>query len=251
MRKLFLGSLCVLLLAACSKEKEQLTSPPLSDYFPLQVGKYIEYRLDSTVLTPFGTGFVTRSYRAKDVVDAEITDNRGRKGYRIYRYLTDTAGVSPYRNAATYMAIPNGTDWVEYIDNNLRFMKLRWPIRPATQWQGNSFIADALGSSSNPVVQYYADWTYEYDSIGAPYTLLGKTYDSTVLVRQRDETIPEGPLTPTTTFQQRDFSEERYAKGIGLIYKNFLHYEWQGPAQTPGHYVDGSYGIRLRIISHN
>jgi hypothetical protein len=240
----------MLVFAACNKQKEELTSPALTDYFPLQVGKYIVYRLDSTVLTPFGTALVTRSYRVKDVVDAEITDAQGRKAYRIYRYLTDTGGVAPYRSIATFEATPNGTNWVEYVDNNLRFMKLRWPVRQSTKWQGNSFFIDAQGNSSDPKAQYYANWTYEYDSIGMPYTLLGKTYDSTVKVFQRDETIPEGPITPTS-YQQRNYSTERYAKGIGLIYKEFLHYVWQPRATTPEHFEDGSYGVKLRIIEHN
>jgi hypothetical protein len=249
-KTLIVSCLSILAFAACKKKTEELSSPPLSDYFPLQVGKYVIYRLDSTVLLPFGSGFTTRSYRAKDVVDAVFTDNQGRKSYRIYRSITDTNGIAPYRNIATYYATPNGTDWMEYVDNNLRFMKLRWPIRQATQWQGNSLFIDAYGSSSNIVAQYYANWTYQYDSVGMPYTLLGKTYDSTVKVNQRDETIPEGPLTPSTLYQQRNYSVERYAKGIGLIYKDFLHYIWQ-TNNGQLRFEDESYGLRLRIIDHN
>lgn len=250
MRKLVIGCICVLLLAACGKEKIELTSPPLSDYFPLQVGKYITYRLDSTVPAPFGATLITHSYRAKDVVDAEITDAQGRKAYRIFRSLSDTNGIAPYRAAATYLAIPNGTDWVEYVDNNLRFMKLRFPIRPGMEWKGNSFFIDPLSSSADPALQFYANWTYQYDSIGMPYTLFGKTYDSTVKVLQRNETIPDGPFNGTS-YQQRNYSIERYAKGIGLVYKEFLHYIFQPATSFPARFEDESFGIRLRIIDHN
>ena len=250
MRKLVIGCLCALLLTACSKEKTQLTSPALSDYFPLQVGKYITYRLDSTVLTAYGVALTTHSYRAKDTVAAEVTDAQGRKAYRIFRSLSDTNGSATYRAVATYLAIPNGTDWVEYLDDNLRFMKLRWPIRQSTEWKGNSLFIDSYGSTTNPVASYYADWTYRYDSIGAPYTLFGKTYDSTVKVLQRDERSPNVPFNGVD-YQIRDYSVERYAKGIGLIYKEFLHYVFQPTAILPAHFEDGSYGIRLRIIDHN
>ena len=240
-----LGALLV--LAACNKQNADISSPPLSDYFPLQVGKYIIYRIDSTALLPFGTGFIVRSYRVKDSVDAEIRDNTGRKAYRIYRFITDTAGVQPYRYQTTVMAVPNGTDWIEYVDNNMRFMKLRWPILPTINWNGNSFFA-----ASN---SFYDGWTYQYDSIGKPYSLFGKTYDSTVKVLQRDTTYPPGPITRYTVYQQYDYSVERYAKGIGLIYKEFFHYVYQGQdtsgQSAPPHYEDESYGLRLRIIDHN
>ena len=63
----------------CSEKTVEMTSPALSEYFPLTVGKYITYRLDSTVLTQFGRDTTVRSYRARDLVDAEIQDATGRK----------------------------------------------------------------------------------------------------------------------------------------------------------------------------
>src|SRR5689334_3182664 len=117
----------VISLAGCSEKKIELESPPLSDYFPLQVGKYITYRCDSTVLTQFGADTAKRYYRVRDKVDAEITDALGRKAYRILRTITDSAGKAPYQNNNTFMAVPDGVDWVENIENNLRFMKLRFP----------------------------------------------------------------------------------------------------------------------------
>ena len=251
MRKVWIGCLgALLVLAACKKQNEELNSPPLSDYFPLQVGKYIIYRLDSTALLPFGTGFTTRSYRVKDVVDAEITDNKGRKSYRIYRSITDTAGINPYRSLTTYLITPQGNDWIEYVDNNMRFMKLRWPILPTIQWKGNSFFS--IPNS------FYDDWTYRYDSIGKPYSILGKPYDNTVKVVHQDTLNGvRGPITFFTTYQEYTYSSERYAKGIGLIEKNFFHYLWTGNDSTAHgqqpvpHFDDNDYGIRLRIIDHN
>jgi hypothetical protein len=37
-----------------------------------------------------------------------------------------------------------------------------------------------------------------------------------------------------------------YAKGIGLIYKEFLHYEWQAPKYLE----DRTYGIKLNLIDY-
>ena len=67
-----------------------------------------------------------------------------------------------------------------------------------------------------------------------------------VTVAQQDEFSPDGPFDPTLDYQQRNYSIEVYAKGIGLVYKDLLHWTWQKPK-----YEDGSYGIRLTLIAHN
>ena len=75
-------------LAACGKENADPDFEEVSDYLVLEPGKTLIYQLDSIVKTPFNdTAFSTISYEAKDIVDAEITDNLGRSSWRVYRYL--------------------------------------------------------------------------------------------------------------------------------------------------------------------
>ena len=239
------------LLVACSGKKEEIVTPDLSEYFPLQPGKYITYRLDSTVTTQFGADTTVRSYRVRDLVDAQITDGLGRKSYRIFRHITDTAGKAAYAPNNTFMAVPVGADWVEYTENNLRFMKLRFPIMEGFEWPGNSFIdVTSIGSP----VRYLADWRYTYQDVGKPFTVMGKTYPETITILQRDEVTPEGPFNKSF-YKQWNYSIEVYAKGIGLIYKNFDHKVWQPPTPPPdakpGFWEDGSYRVVLRAIDNN
>jgi hypothetical protein len=78
------------------KETEEFKTEAIADYMPLAVGKYITYRLDSTVFTNFGRNEEIHKYRVKHVVDAQITDNLGRPSYRILRYLSDSLGHQPW-----------------------------------------------------------------------------------------------------------------------------------------------------------
>ncbi len=59
---------------------------------------------------------------------------------------------------------------------------------------------------------------------------------------QQDETIPDGPSNGTS-YQQRNYSVERYAKGIGLIYKDFLHYIFQPSYTFPARFEDESFTV--------
>src|SRR5215510_10432427 len=90
---------------SCEKETEEFKTEAIADYLPLTVGKYIIYRLDSTVFTNFG----------KHEVDAQITYNLGNTRYRILRYLRDSAGIQPWVNNGSYFITPL-TEQVEVIE---------------------------------------------------------------------------------------------------------------------------------------
>lgn len=237
--------LIIAVLFGCKKESETLNTALLNDYYPLQIGKSYLYRLDSTIPASFGSSLVIKSYLAKDSVESTFLDNAGRLSYRIFRFLRDTAGVQPWRPAATFVATPT-QQWIEYVDNNMRFLKLHAPLTNNYAWKGHSFIDT---KSINTTVGYLDEWEYEYQNVGETYNVFNTTYDSTISVLQQDETIPEGPFDPNN-YQQRNYGLEVYAKGIGLIYKEFLHWTWQ-TTPPPAKYEDGSYGVTLRLISHN
>jgi hypothetical protein len=242
---LLLLSAAIVVFDGCKKQTEDLSTPTLSDYFPLQVGKSYLYRLDSTVPASFGTALIVKSYQAKDSIESTFSDNAGRLSYRIFRSVRDTAGVGSWKFAATYVATPT-QQWIEYVDNNLRFIKLHAPIAEGYTWPAHSFIDT---KSLSTTVSYLDEWQYQYRNVNQPYSVLNTTYDSTVTVFQQDETTPPGPFDPNN-YQQRNFAKEVYAKGIGLIYKEFLHWTWQ-TTPPPAKYEDGSYGVKLQLISHN
>jgi hypothetical protein len=248
MKRIFLISMIAalaFLMNACKKSTETLQTASISAYSPLTVGKYITYQLDSLVFTNFGVNTETRTYQVKYLVDAQITDNLGRPSYRILRFLRKTA-ANAWAPDASFMATNTGNG-LEFVENNLRFTKLRLPIRDAYTWKGNTFI-DAY--SINSELKYLNDWDYTYDSVNMPSKVGNITFDSTIRVSQRDEVIgyPEIP----SSYSEVNYGMEKYAKGVGLIYRKFFHSEYQPP--TPGQggrFVDGSYGITLTIIDHN
>ncbi len=189
---LFVGISSALFLVGCEKKTETLNGAAVNDYYPFKVGRTYLYRMDSTVPARFGTALVIKSYQAKDSIEAMFNDNQGRASYRIFRYTRDTAGTQAWKFAATYVATPT-RESVEYVDNNMRFIKLRLPIRDGYTFKAHSFIDT---KSLNTLVPYLDEWEYEYQKLGQPYTVLNKTYPQTVPVAQHDETTPPGPFNP-------------------------------------------------------
>lgn len=237
--------LLITLLTACRKENQLFTTAPLSDYFPLQIGKYITYNLDSTVYINFGQKDTVIKYQVKDTIENQITDNLGRPAYRIVRYIRKEASKAWTPNN-TFMAVPTSTT-IEFIENNFRFQKLKLPIKDGYSWKGNTFI-DTY--SLNSQYKYLDDWNYTYDSVNLPSTVGSFQFPFTIKVNQRDEFLGQDPKLPGTQYAEKNYAVEKYAKGIGLVYKEFLHWEFQGAQPGRPAFYSG-YGIKLTAIAHN
>ena len=250
MRKKFLlaAIVSIVLFCACKKETEDFKSVPLSDYVPLQSGKYITYQLDSFRYLPQSLFSIITSYQVKYLVDSAITDNIGRPAFRIIRYIRNNSS-QPWQPENTFQAINTGRSF-EFVENNLRFVKLSLPLSNSFSWKGNSFIATS-SQSQDVDFRFYDNWDYVYDSINAPKTFGALSFDSTLKVDQRDEVIgnPDDP----NSFSEKNMSLEYYAKGIGLVYKKFLHSEYQPPTTVggSGFYSDATRGATYTIIDHN
>ncbi len=214
-------------ICGCTKSSEDISLTLINDYAPLKVGKYITYSLDSLVFVASSTQEAHRQYEVKYLVQDSITDNLGRKAFRIVRYIrTLPNGIFNPEN--TFVALNSGTGF-EFTENNIKFLKLTQPIKDDASWKGNAYVD--ISSSAN---QYLIDWDYTYTNVAkpSPIALSGfPAITNTITVNQRNHTfnlpiIP--PVQPNPTFiANKDSAVEIYAKDIGLVYKKFLHWEYQ------------------------
>ena len=250
MKTFYLAAILSILLFACKKEND--TNQPLvaSDYAPLKAGKFITYSLDSLVYINFGKVEAHRFYEVKYVFVDSATDNLGRKGFRTVRYIrTLPNGTFVSDNTSFSIQLNNG---FEFTENNLKYLKLANPISEGKMWKGNSAI-DVTSQSAD--LQYLFDWDYTYKDVAQPKKVGTFNLENTITINQRNDSlnlpiIPNVPVgNPNATqIASKDFSQEIYAKGIGLVYKQFLHFDYQ-TAFNNGGYI--GYGVKLTMIDHN
>lgn len=234
----------IFLLTSCKKKVDSFSSASLKDYYPLEVGKYITYDLDSTVYTNFGQTEKDIKYQVQDRVDAQITDNNGAIAYRILRFIRQDSTLE-WSSDNTFMVVP-AENSVDLVENNLRFQKLKLPINNGFSWKGNSYLPTDPYPLFDFASAFSEDWDYTYDSVNVPLTLGSLTFDNTIKVQQQDESLGEDPGDPNTKYAERTYAFEKYAKGVGLIYKEFLHWEYQGSSQS---YT--GYGVKFTMTDHN
>jgi hypothetical protein len=247
--------LACVVFAGCDKTTtEQFQSGPLSDYFPLQVGKYITYRLDSTIFTNFGTINTVHYYQEKQIVDAQVPDNLGRPSYRILRFLRDTAGSQLWAPAGSYFITPTDKT-IEVIDNNLRVVKLVLPITQDNTWKGNHYLPNEAYSSqysfSNDFLM--GDWDYTYSSVDGSLAVKGKTYNNVVTVDGIDEAFNASNFNVinSSSIGYINRVQDVYSKNLGLIYQEFIMWEYQPPNGTNQVGTKVGFGIKRQIIDHN
>lgn len=245
MKKYFPGFfVLVLLLTSCKKEIQYYETVSINDYFPLQTGKTLTYDLDSTVFTNFGQTLTVKHYQAQYRVDSATTDNLGRAAFNIQRYLRSDS-TQPWTFDNVFTAIPTSKS-LEYVEDNLRFIKLMLPVKEGFLWSGNSYLPfDPYRSYAFANPAFMQDWIYTYTDVEKPLTIGDSTFAKTITVFEVLDSLND-PKVPGTDYAEKTFSIEKYAKNVGLIYKDFIHWEYQSADNTYK-----GFGERLSLIQHN
>jgi hypothetical protein len=247
---LLAGSLVA--FAGCNKS-DHFVSDSIADYYPLQPGKYLTYRVDSSLYTNFGQVKEVRSSIIRELVDAPITDNLGRPSFRIRRLLRSNADTSTYTEHSTYFVTPLHNS-LELIEDNLRFIKLQLPIRDDYSWNGNHYLPDDMYPQFGFNSTAHSDlnsWEYHYENVNVPDMINGVTYANTITIAST--------ITDSTGFPPKDPNapafktvwEEKYAMGIGLVSRTVSLEEFQ-PRTTsyPNGYYSG-FAVKKTLIDHN
>jgi hypothetical protein len=210
----YFSSLFYLLFSACTEEVIQ--SENLNyNYFPLEVGNYIEYQLDSVVFDDFTMTDTQSSYLVRELVESTFLDASGKEVYRIERAYKvnalDSWGSAGYD---IWFASQNGNT-SERIEENQRYIKLSYPIQNNREWKGNihintnPLINDAFGTPIENPLHYLDDWNYVVEDLNESFSINGFSFDSTVTIIQNEYGIQ------TDTIGAR----EVYANNIGLVFK--------------------------------
>lgn len=256
--RLLVLALSSMVFFSCN-EKEDFVSDSLTDYMPLAPGKYITYRIDSLVFPNFGRNIEVHKYQVKHQVDALITDNLGRPAYRVYRFVRDSAGTQPWQPNGTYL-VTILADQAEVSDDNLRIIKLHLPVRNGFSWKGNRYlpydtIPGSPEGSYDPLYDFdnddeMADWDFYYDGDPVTFSYKGINYNNVVTVEQIDEAF-NVPITNPAFYASRSRAVDKYAKGIGLVYKELELWEHQPNTGGAGGPYKTGFGITMWMIDHN
>ncbi len=211
MKYLFFLSLAILILslASCGNEIEEPVDFELGlEYAPLEIGDYRIYSSDSIVYRQGGLIKDSLSGFIKEEIVDTFRDAQNILNYRIERsfkrLLNDQWAISDIWSASRSEN--------NYIRNeeNLKFVKLIFPIKQGISWDGNVFFDENVQvTESGDNLQPYKNWEYTYDVVDSTYTNGNIVANDVIQVLHVDDEI----------IIEKRVSSELYAKGIGLVQK--------------------------------
>lgn len=189
----------LLLTLACKKEKKAEAVDLGYTYFPTEIGQYVIYQVDSISYNDFfnPVKIDTTHFQLKELVQSHFTDNEGRESDRLERYVRKNDSL-PWVLRDVWYQTRTSTK-AEKVEENVRFVKLIFPVQVNQKWNGNAF---------NPIGNY----EYEYKTVDVKKTVNKISFDSTLTVNQ----ILDSNLI------EKKYQLEIYAKNVGMIYKRFV-----------------------------
>lgn len=178
----------------CKQDENPPRMDPGHGYFPTAPGLWIDYDVD-TVWRNDVTGVTDSArYVLREEITNDFTDGEGRKAQRLMRYRKD-------EETGTWM--PKDVWWqvrtsanAERSEENQRRVKLIFPPRTGQYWNTNAI------NTGRP-------YELTYLEVDVPWSVNGMSFDSTVLVKT---TYQNNAIVANTYY-------ERYAKGVGLVYR--------------------------------
>jgi hypothetical protein len=151
----------------------------------------------------------------KDIIDTSFTDQEGFTANYILRYERPIAD-SNYKLKYAYL-VTDKKNTIEVTDNNLRFVKLVFPITYKGTWEGNKYIT---ATNTNDPNNFYSGWLYKYLDYDKPLTLDSTSFEKTITIVQNNILEGDTSVNTPTVLTDYSFSRERYARNIGLVEKN-------------------------------
>lgn len=215
MKKYTFLLLCLTVLLTACKDKTEIEEVMTDfgyDYFPLEIGKYRIYQVDSIVYDIGSGGLIlknTNQVFVRERITDTLQDNLGQTTYRIERSTRSDENES-WEIKDIWLAL-NTAEQAEQIEENLRFIKLIFPIKQGEIWDPTRFIDNTtIIPVAGESVEVFKSWSSEVISLKESGQIGSLDFEDVLTVLHAD----------SENVIERRYVEERYARGVGLIFKS-------------------------------
>lgn len=203
--RIILGIFLITIISvSCVDEpQEQFNRNSDYNYFPLATGQYIDYEVTEIFIDKPSNIYDTTNYLIRKRIDIPFIESNGDTAWRVEilkSNLNQAIEVSDIWSAKLT------DEKAETIEENLRIVKIRFPLKLNKQWDGNLF---------NSETPHY----FTITGIHEPKTINNIQFDSVLTVTHDAD----------SSIIHKKLSYEQYAFGIGLVYKEITDLNSQEP----------------------
>jgi len=238
---LSLVAICFITLHSC-KKKDNTPTDPTRNYFPIVLGKYVTYNVDSIYYYQNTCSQYEVKSQMKYVITDTFTDRNNFTNQLtyimdVYRRPYDGGFWTPVR----VILVNPTTNSINYTQDNVKYVKLMFPIVQNFSWKGN---VNAPVNDSD--FAYLKNWNYLYQNVHMSYNTEYLNFDNTVTVMEDNESV-NYPAVDSGVAAYRTFAKEVYAYNVGMIYKEWTHWTYLANNKQC---VNG-YTVVMKAIDHN
>lgn len=171
-----------------------------SEFFPLEVGRFVEYDVNEEEVA-LGRPAVVRAFQWREKVAETYLDPAGDKVHRIARFRRTLEG-QPWIPDSTF-TVRLKIDYVVRNESGREYVKMVFPLAEKRTWNGN--VYNNLGEDE-----------YLLKEVNKSIKIGGTAFDRTVTVVQQND----------STLVNQDKRIETYAAGVGLIYRERINVQF-------------------------
>lgn len=231
---------------SCQKKYEDPLVNGGKEYYPLEVGKYILYDVDSIYWNDFLREEIPVRWQLRYECVDTFRDTENRLSYIINVYRRKAPSY-PFEIDNVVHVTPTERN-IEFYQKNIPYIPMAFPVSSSTKWDG-------LAKINTDKIKYDAfkstKWDYHYEDIDQPYFNDIKNFESTITVMQIDEQI-NNPDIDSTVYAEKIYGKEIYAQNVGLVYKEFVYWTFNPkmPGSTATGFRNGS-SVVMKAVDYN
>jgi len=203
--------LILVFFTACVKDEvETPVADNTKEYFPLQLGRYIDYAIDSIVIDDAqgGNSKDTATFQIREQVTNYEISLSGDTLYYIHRLRRESSEQN-WQLIDLWTSSCNATEAVR-TEENLKFRKLTFPLQDGKRWFATSYIPSSttilIGTEN---VQAYQDWESEVTAINVSDQVGNYSFGPGDVMHVYQTNTDDGST--------KRFVMEKYARNIGLV----------------------------------
>ncbi|MEN0047365.1 MAG: hypothetical protein AAF806_09935 [Bacteroidota bacterium] len=245
--KYFVFTLSILAFFSSCKE-ETLTPEEVQvgyEYYPLAVGKFLTYQVDSIVFDT--VGFEVFVDTSSTLVREEIVDSyEGEEGQEIFAIERSErkSKEEEWEIRDVYATYRTESQAVR-TEENLTFIKMLFPVSRGKNWEGVGFDKDKRVIVAGESIEMFKNWESVITKVGEPLLVGSFAFDDVTTIEVARD---------TNAIELRS-GFERYAKGIGLVYRELSILNTQNTAPDEsvlwGEKAQEGFLLYQRLIDHN
>ena len=241
--KIFFLFLCTLCIISCDTDEVTMAGPFAEEYSPIEVGKFLEYAVDTTFFDNDGESITSTSSFVREQIINKI-DSIGQSPVFIIERAWKNEPNAEYKAIELWKVRFDKGDLIR-TERNLEFLSIESPIVKDQIWDGVLFDKMTIVEFQGETLEMFKAWEFKVLDINIAEQVGTFEFDDLLIVQQADD---ENHI-------ERRFSVEKYQKNLGLVHKEQIILDTQCVQECEGQtWMEKAHeGIimEMTLVNHN